>query len=245
MSSPAPVVRIEHLIKDYAADWRGRTLRAVDDVTLTVAPGTICALVGANGSGKSTTLKIAAALVHPTGGVCTIDGLSPAAATRAGRVAYLPEETLLPDFVAVAEFLERLAVIGGASRHEATTAAARALDQVGLTQLAARATQHLSKGQRQRLGLAQALLRDPAVLLLDEPTSGLDLRAQVEVRAILGAQRAAGRTVVLSSHDAAHLEELCDQFVVLERGRVVFDGNRADLTARGGLERIQLEATEA
>ncbi len=243
MVSPAPAVRIERLTKSYAVDWRGRTLAALDSVTLSLARGTICALVGANGSGKSTTLKICAGLVHATSGACAIDGCEPAAAAREGRVAYLPEETILPDFVGAAEFLARLAMIGGCSRCDADEAAARVLAQVGLPALAGRATAQLSKGQRQRLGLAQALLRNPAVLLLDEPTSGLDVRAQVEVRDLLAAQRAAGRTVVLSSHDSPHLEELCDQFVVLERGRIVFEGDRAAVAARGGLERIQLEAS--
>ncbi|MBX3735415.1 MAG: ABC transporter ATP-binding protein [Candidatus Didemnitutus sp.] len=245
MSSLAPAVRIERLTKSYAGDWRGRTQRALDSVTLHVARGTICALVGANGSGKSTTLKICAGLAHATSGSCEVDGRKPAVAAREGRVAYLPEETILPDFVAASEFLASLAMIGGCSRREAREAAARALAQVGLSALAERAAAQLSKGQRQRLGLAQALLRDPAVLLLDEPTSGLDVRAQVEVRSLLVAQRAAGRTVVLSSHDAPHLEELCDRFVVLERGRLVFEGDRAAVAARGGLEQIQLEASEA
>jgi len=245
MFSPAPAVRIERLTKAYATDWRGRTVRAVDGVTLSVARGTICALVGANGSGKSTTLKICAGLVHASAGTCVIDGREPGAAARAGKVAYLPEETVLPDFVAVAEFLQCLAMIGGRDRRAATEVAARALHQVGLAGLADRATLQLSKGQRQRLGLAQALLRDPMVLLLDEPTSGLDVRAQAEVRTILAAQRDAARTIVLSSHDASHLEEFCDQFVVLERGRVVFDGDCAAVAARGGLERIQWEAAEA
>lgn len=242
MSSPAPAVRIERLTKRYAADWRGRTAVALDSVTLAVAPGTICALVGANGSGKSTLLKICGGLVRATSGACVIDGRTPAAAALAGDVAYLPEETIWPDFVAASEFLERLATIGGLNRRDAADAAARALARVGLAALAGREAAQLSKGQRQRLSLAQALLRDSTVLLLDEPTSGLDVRSQAEVRAILVAQRQAGRTVVLSSHDSSHWEELCDQFVVLERGRVVFDGDRAAVATRGGLERIQWEA---
>jgi ABC-2 type transport system ATP-binding protein len=160
-------------------------------------------------------------------------------------VAYLPEETLLPDFGTAREFLQRLATIGGSDRSEAAVAVESALAQTGLATLAAQPLGFFSKGQRQRLGLAQALLRAPEVLLLDEPSSGLDPRAQAALRDLIEAQRTAGRTVVLSAHFLPHLETLCDQFVVLERGRVLFDGDRAAVAGRGGLERIYLEAAPA
>jgi ABC-type multidrug transport system ATPase subunit len=245
MNSAAPAVRLQNVAKDYALDWRGRRVRALDGVSFTVAPGRICGLVGANGSGKSTTLKLCAGLVRASSGTCEVAGLAPADAVERGHVAYLPEETLLPDFDGAADFLQRLARVGGMDAPNAESAAERVLTQTGLAALARRPLATFSKGQRQRLGLAQALLREPTVLLLDEPASGLDPRAQAELRALLVAQRTEGRTVLLSAHFLPQLSELCDEFVVLDRGRVIFNGDRASVAARGGLERIYLEANPA
>lgn len=241
LAPDAPALRLERLVKDYALDWRGRTARALDGITFTVARGTLCALVGANGSGKSTTLKLCAGLLRATGGRCEIAGVSPVEAVRAGRVAYLPEETLLPDFDSAREFLRRLAAIADLRPAAADAAIESTLAQTGLATVASQRLTTLSKGQRQRLGLAQALLRAPEVLLLDEPASGLDPRALMELRALLATQRAEGRAVVLSAHFLPHLDELCDQFVVFSCGRVIFDGDRSAVAARGGLERIHLE----
>ncbi|MBI2514529.1 MAG: ABC transporter ATP-binding protein [Opitutae bacterium] len=245
LPSGAPALRLERVVKDFALDWRGRTARALDDVTLSVARGAICALVGANGSGKSTLLKLCAGLVAATRGRCEIAGLAPRAAVRRGLVAYLPEETLLPDFGSAREFLRRLALVGGLESRAADAAVEDALAQTDLVDIAMRPLASLSKGQRQRVGLAQALLRSPGLLLLDEPASGLDPRAQAALRALLATQRAAGRTVVLSAHFLPHCEELCDQFVLFDRGRVLFDGDGEVVVARGGLEQIYLDATPA
>lgn len=242
-SADTPAVRLERLVKHYPVDWRGRTVRALDEVSFTVRRGTICALVGANGSGKSTTLKLCAGLGRATRGSCAVMDCDPVDAMRAGQVGYLPEETLLPDFDDAQEFLGRLAALGGLAGPEAVKAVDAALEQAGLTEIATQPLGALSKGQRQRVGLAQALLRQPDVLLLDEPASGLDPRGQAALRELMAAQRAAGRTVVFSAHFLPHLDEWCDQIVLLERGRVVFDGERAAVVARGGLERIFLEAT--
>ncbi|WP_415907515.1 ABC transporter ATP-binding protein [Oleiharenicola sp. Vm1] len=240
MNSPldAPAVWLERLVKDYASDWRGGRVRALDGVTLAVARGSVCALVGANGSGKSTALKLCAGLVRPTAGGCRVAGLTPAEAARCGRVAYLPEETLLPDFDSARGFLRRLAAIGGIDGAAAGAAVETALAQTGLAALADRPLATFSKGQRQRVGLAQALLRGPDILLLDEPASGLDPHAQAALQALIVRQRALGRTVVLTAHFLTPLEEFCDQFVLLHGGRVIFEGSRAAVTARGGLERI-------
>lgn len=245
LAPDAPAVQLERLVKEYALDWRGRMARALDGVTFAVARGTVCALIGANGSGKSTTLKLCAGLLRATGGRCEVAGLTPVEAVRAGRVAYLPEETLLPDFDSAREFLRRLTAIADLAPDVAGKAVEDALARTGLGAVASRRLTTLSKGQRQRLGLAQALLRSPEILLLDEPVSGLDPRAQRELHALIAGQRADGRTVLLSGHFLPHLEELCDQFVVLDRGRVIFDGDRTAMAARGGLERIHLEEASA
>lgn len=242
-SPDAPAVRLERLVKRYPVDWRGQTVVALDEVSFVVRRGTICALVGANGSGKSTTLKLCAGLGRATRGSCVVMGREAGDALRAGLVGYLPEETLLPEFDGAREFLNRLAVLGGRTTLDAARTVEETLVQAGLAEVATQPLGALSKGQRQRVGLAQALLRQPDVLLLDEPASGLDPRGQAALCELMAAQRSAGRTIVFSAHFLPHVEELCDQIVVLERGRVLFDGDRAAVATRGGIERIFLEAT--
>lgn len=227
--------------KSYVLDWRGTRVAALCDLTLEVRAGAICALVGPNGSGKSTTLKLAAGLLRADRGECCVAGLAPTEAVQAGLVAYLPEETAMPEFDTTTSWLERLAEIGGLSAAAAKTAAQHALAEVRLEALADRPCGALSKGQRQRLGLAQAILREAAVLLLDEPMTGLDPRAQNELIAALQRLRAGGRTIVLSAHFLPQLAVLCDQFAVLDRGRVIFTGDQAAVADLGGLEALYLE----
>lgn len=230
--------------KSYALDWRGNSVPALQGFSLSVQRGTICALVGANGSGKSTALKIAAGLMRADRGQCVVGGLSPKDAAREGLVACLPEEAPVPDFDTVTEWLQRLAEIGGVRGAAARDRVAHALHEVGLAELAQRPCDKLSKGQRQRVGIAQAILRGAELLLLDEPMTGLDPRAQAEISALLQRQRASGRTIVLSAHFLPQLEKFCERFAVVDRGRVVFEGDAADVVRGGGLERVYLEASE-
>lgn len=219
--------------KDYVVDWRGARHAALRGVSFTVRRGTVCALVGPNGSGKSTTLKLAAGLTCPTAGTCTVRG----------RIGYLPESPGLPGYLTARALLAELAALDGGAAVVRRETVARAMAQAGLADAADRRVGELSQGMRQRLGLAQALLGEPAVLLLDEPAAGLDPRAAAQLAAVIAAQRAAGRTVVLSSHFLPQVAELADQVVLLERGAALFVGTRADVAARGGLERIYLEET--
>lgn len=227
--------------KSYALNWQGRRVVALRDFTLRLQPGSFCALVGANGSGKTTALKLAAGLLRPDRGECWVDGLTPTAAAQAGRVAYLPEVAGTPAFDSVREWLVRLAEIGGLTQEQATEAARVALIEVGLETLADRPCRALSKGQRQRLGLAQATLRAARLLLLDEPGSGLDPRALADLAETLRRQRQSGRAVLLTAHASSPLVELCDQIVLLAEGRVLFSGDRAAVDARGGIETLYLE----
>lgn len=245
MSNPPAALRFTNVRKDYVTDWRGRRWRALDEVSFSVAGGSICALVGPNGAGKSTLLKLAAGLTWPTGGACGIAGVSPAEAARTRVVGYLPEHAQLPAHLTAAEALLAVGQLIGLTRDEARAAGAQALDEMRLADIATRRLADLSRGQRQRIGLAQAMLGRPRVLLLDEPASALDPRAVAELGAWLAARRAAGTTVLLSSHFLPQLEGLCDQFVLLERGRVVFDAGRAAVQAAGGLTQAFLDRTAA
>ncbi len=226
--------------KDYATDWRGGRWRALEQLSFSVPRGTICALVGPNGSGKSTALKICAGLSVVTSGNCTVAGLEPEVAAAAGKLGYQAEDTVLPDFVTGRAMLERVGQIAGLSAPAAERSATELLERVGLTDAATRRVGTYSKGMRQRLGLALALLADPEVLLLDEPAAGLDPRAAVTLANIIDGERKRGRTVLLTSHFLPQVEELCDSFVVLERGRSLFVGSRAAVAARGGLQQLYL-----
>lgn len=242
MTSAQPLaIRAESLVKNYQTDWTGRRRRALDGVSFGVARGRVVGLVGPNGSGKSTTLKILAGLVKADGGRCEIQEQPVLQAIRRGLVGYLPDSLGLPGYLTGREFLEELARLSGlADIHNKIT---DALSSVGLANEGDRRVGSYSKGMRQRLGLAQTVLGDPAVILLDEPASGLDPRAAEKLGEAICQLRGKGRTVLLSSHFLPQVEEWCDQLVLLEGGRVVFDGGSAEVAMAGGLQNLYLERT--
>jgi ABC-type multidrug transport system ATPase subunit len=239
----APAIRAESLVKSFVTDWRGRRWRALDGVDFVVARGAVCGLIGPNGSGKSTTLRILSGLTEPDQGRAEILGLDAAEAVRRGRVGYLPDLPALPGFFRGGALLTHLARLSGMSLAAATGAADRALAQTGLVGAAERRIAEYSKGMRQRLGLAQALLGEPEIVLLDEPASGLDPRAIDQLGRIVRGLGDRGRTVILTSHFLPQAEEICDQVVMLDHGRVLFAGPRHAVLAAGGLHRIFLEGT--
>jgi len=244
MTSAQPLaIRAESLVKYYQTDWKGRRRRALAGVSFGVLRGCVCGLVGPNGSGKSTTLKLLAGLLKPDAGRCEIHQESAEAARRRGRVGYLPEALGLPEYLSGREFLRGLAQLSGQPEIEELVSSALLL--VGLEAEGGRRVGEYSKGMRQRLGLAQAVLGDPPVVLLDEPASGLDPRAAAQLGAAIAQLRAQGRTVLLSSHFLPQAEEWCDQVVMLEKGHLVFNGSIATVAESGGLDQLYLERTDA
>jgi ABC-2 type transport system ATP-binding protein len=240
---PRMGIRVESLSKSYATDWRGRHWRALDGVSFAVPRGTVCGLIGPNGSGKSTTLKILAGLTSPDASRAEIMGVPAGDAVRRGLVGYLPDQPALPGFVSGRALLVHLARLGGRSARAAATAADMALETTGLADAATRRVSEYSKGMRQRLGLAQTFLHEPEVLLLDEPVSGLDPRATEQLGRMIRELAHRGPTILLASHFLPQLEELCDQVVLLDRGRVLFAGSRDAADRAGGLHRLFLERT--
>jgi ABC-2 type transport system ATP-binding protein len=242
MTSAHPLaIRAESLVKNYQTDWKGRRRRALAGVSFGVKRGCVCGLIGPNGSGKSTTLKILAGLLRLDAGRCEIEGQSVAQAIHRGLVGYLPESLGLPDYLTGEEFLRDFAQLAGLPGIEEKIASALAL--VGLVAEGKRHVGEYSKGMRQRLGLAQAVLGDQAVVLLDEPASGLDPRAAAQLGVAIRHLRTQGRTVLLSSHFLPQAEEWCDQLVLLDRGRIVFNGTCAEVLVSGGLQNLYLERT--
>ncbi len=209
------MIEVEHLTKRYGG------FTALHDVTFQVGRGEVVGFLGPNGAGKSTTMRILCGCIGASSGVARVAGHdvleSPDAVKR--RIGYLPEVPPLYPTMRVGEFVRFAAEIKGVE--DPSTATARALDRVGLTSVADRVIDHLSKGYRQRVGIAQALVHDPEVLVLDEPTSGLDPAQRKEIRDLLEELAAGERTVILSTHVLAEVEAVCERVVIINRGRVV------------------------
>ncbi|MDR3068047.1 MAG: ABC transporter ATP-binding protein [Cellulomonas sp.] len=197
------------------------SVRAVDGATFTVPSGAVTALIGPNGSGKTTLLLILAGLLAASSGQVEVAGADPRHVTTRRRIGWMPDEFGTWDALTPTEILVTFAQAYGLAKAPARARAEALLDQLHLTELAAAPARVLSRGQKQRLGLARALVHDPDVLLLDEPASGLDPRSRIELRQTLRALADQGKTVLLSSHILAELEDVYDQAVFLDRGRTV------------------------
>ncbi|MEZ5123432.1 MAG: ABC transporter ATP-binding protein [Solirubrobacterales bacterium] len=218
---------------------RGLTKRygattALDGVDLQVEPGELVGLLGPNGAGKSTLVKIACGLVRPSDGEAQVAGAPAGSAAARAATGYLAELFRFPDWARADEVLalhQRLARSdGGAQERE------RLLGRVGLRGEGGRRMDQMSKGMQQRLGIAQALVGAPQLVLLDEPTSALDPAGRRTVRDLLVELRGQGIGVLLNSHLLSEIELVCDRVVIVDRGRVVAQGRPADLTAPGGVE---------
>ncbi len=198
-------------------------VRAVDGITFTAPAGAVTALIGPNGSGKTTLLLLLSGLLAPDEGIAKIAGYDVATHNLAARsqIGWMPDVFGTWDALTCTEILSTFAHAYGLDRAATGRRVAEVLELVHLSEFADRSARVLSRGQKQRLGLARALVHDPAVLLLDEPASGLDPRSRVELRDLLREFAAQGKTVLVSSHVLAELEELYDHAVFLSRGRTV------------------------
>jgi len=227
------------------AEKRYGALTALTATSLALAAGEMLALVGHNGAGKTTLMKLILGLIRPSAGTVRVFGTDPAgregAAARA-RIGFLPESVSFAGAMTGHEILRFYLALRG----EAATAAGPLLERVGLAQAAGRRISTYSKGMRQRLGLAQALIGRPAVLLLDEPTTGLDPTLRQTFYDTVAELRDEGCAVLLSSHALAELEHRADRVAILERGRLVAHGRLAELRRAAGLAaRIRVALPEA
>ncbi len=211
-------------------------LQALDGLYLRVAPGDILGLIGPNGAGKTTTLRILAGLLAPDEGSVTIDGLDLARSGRSARrqIGYMPEDFGLYDDLLVWEYLDFYADCYGIPGADRLGLIADLLDLVDLTGKRDTNVDGLSRGMRQRLCLAHALIHDPAVLILDEPASGLDPRARVELREILRTLATQGKAIVISSHILSELAEVCTTLAILNHGRLVASGSLSEIAEQAG-----------
>ncbi len=209
----------------------GRTL-AVDGLSLSVEQGEIFGLLGPNGAGKTTTLKMMLGLIRPDGGSVRLFGRPPGDAATRRRLGFLPENPYFYDYLTAAEFLDLYGRLQGLGAAERKRTVAAAIERVGLSGRENTALRKFSKGMIQRLGLAQAIQHGPELVILDEPMSGLDPIGRREVRDLILAQRAAGKTVFFSSHILQDAEMLCDRVAILFKGRLRSIGKLDDLVSR-------------
>ena len=234
------MIEVSHLTKQY-----GNHL-AVDDVSFTVADGQICGLLGPNGAGKSTIMNILTGYLSATSGQVTVAGhpLPEEADAAKACVGYLPEQPPLYPEMTVQEYLTFAAELKGVKKAERKEQVCRAARRTGLEAVLPRLIRSLSKGYKQRVGIAQALLGSPRLIILDEPTVGLDPAQVIEIRKLI---RELGRahTVILSSHTLSEVQAVCRQILILSKGHLAAAGSLEELTADGkSLEEVFLELTD-
>ena len=212
---------------------------ALDGLSFAVGPGAVVGLLGPNGAGKTTAIRVLTTILAPTAGTFRTAGIPD---TRPNdirrRVGVLPESAGYPPQQTGMEYLVYHARLYGRSRAGAQAAAAARLQDVGLADDGGRLIDHYSRGMRQRLGIARALVHDPEVAFLDEPTLGLDPQAQAQILgSVRRIARTRGATVILSTHDLAEVEDICTHVLILRRGRLIADGTVAEVTRRAAAPR--------
>ncbi len=226
------MIEVEKLTREYGA------LKAVDDLSFAVGKGEIVGFLGPNGAGKSTTMRILAGSLGATHGTARIGGFDVAHHPQKVQriIGYLPESPPLYTDMTVSAYLRYCARLKRAK--DPKGGAERAITRVGLGDVAHRLIGHLSKGFRQRVGVAQALVHDPEVLVLDEPSSGLDPSQRVEIRRLVQELAQGDVTVILSTHILPEVEAICDRVIILHEGRIVAQDTLASLSASSGAVRI-------
>lgn len=215
------VIETKGLSKIYESSFRGQDVHALKGLDLSVRAGEIFAYLGPNGSGKTTTIKMLLGLIFPTGGTIEILGQRDIASAKVRRnIGYLPEGAYYPDFLRGEEILRYYGQLYGLRGAELTRRIGEVLEEVGMAHAQRRLLRGYSKGMRQRIGLAQALISDPQILILDEPTTGLDPIARKEMRDILARLRDRGKTLMISSHELLEVELISDRAGILYQGEL-------------------------
>lgn len=233
------MVEVSHLSKNYGSH------PAIRDLTFSVADGQVYGLLGPNGAGKSTIMNILTSYLAPTGGEVKVAGFSlPEQAQQAKAcVGYLPEQPPLYPEMTVQEYLDFAAELKGVKKAERKEQVRSAARRTGLEKVLPRLIRSLSKGYRQRVGIAQALLGSPKLIILDEPTVGLDPAQVIEIRKLIR-ELGQAHTVILSSHILSEVQAVCQQVLILSKGRLAASGSLQELTADGrSLEEVFLELT--
>jgi ABC-2 type transport system ATP-binding protein len=241
-SGAETVISVRGLTKVFKDFWGRPKARAVDNVDFEVRRGEVFGLLGPNGSGKSTTVKLMLGLLYPTKGHIEVFGHSPRHVATKSRIGYLPEESYLYRYLNSHETLDFFGNLFHLPKGDRENRAEQLLEMVGLSQTRMRAVGEFSKGMQRRIGLAQALINDPDLVILDEPTSGLDPIGCREVKDLILALARRGKTVILSSHLLSDVEDVCDRVVIYYGGRIQAMGTLKELLATPDAVRITTPA---
>lgn len=247
MSSPNPtdsevIIRVSNLKKQFEVGFRRRRVQAVKGISFEVRKGRSFGFLGPNGSGKTTTIKMVTGLIFPSAGELSVLGGPPSVAAARQRFGFLPENPSFHDHLTGREVCNFAGQLKGLRGSAVAIETQRVLETVKLAYAADLQTRRYSKGMVQRLGIAQALVGDPELVILDEPTSGLDPTGRRDVKDLIQRLRAAGKTLFFSTHIIADVEEICDDVVVMMRGEVVRAGSVDQLMA-GEAEEFEVVAS--
>jgi len=223
------VIRISNLTKVYRDFWGRKKVRAVNSLSLDVHKGEVFGLLGPNGSGKTTTLKLLLGLLFPTEGEISVLGAPASNVEKNERIGYLPEESYLYRFLNAEETLDFYGRLFKMSRSQRKERAAELIEMVGLKDARRRQLKEYSKGMTRRIGLAQALINNPDLVMLDEPTSGLDPIGTREMKDLILKLRDEGKTIVMCSHLLADVQDVCDRIAILYAGELKEMGRVEDL----------------
>ena len=237
-----PYIQTFKVTKVFRDFWRREKVAAVRELDLEVRPNEVLGLLGPNGSGKSTTIKMVLGLLYPTHGFIRVFGKRPTDVSIKARIGFLPEESYLYPFLNAWETLDYYGRLFKQPRPQRRQRVEMLLDMVGLTQVAYRRVGEYSKGMQRRIGLAQALINDPDLLILDEPTSGLDPLGTKQVKDLIQQLARRGKTIVLSSHLLSDVEDVCDRVAILYGGRLRSSGTVNELLSQHGLTQIISES---
>jgi len=238
-------ISIKGLTKDFSVGMRGLKLRAVDDLNLEVGDNEIFGLLGPNGCGKSTTIKVILGLLDASAGECEIYGKPSHAVAARHSVGFLPEAPYFYRYLSGRELVRFYARICGVSHARIAAQVDEVIELVGMTEAAYRRVGTYSKGMLQRIGLAQALVHDPQLVILDEPTAGVDPLGSAAIAEIIRELKRRGKTVLLSSHLLAQIEGLCDRVAILHRGKLVREGRVDDLVQETDAQSLVVQGLSA
>lgn len=245
MNSNHSAISIRNLTKDFPVGMRGVKLRAIDNLNLEIRDNEIFGLLGPNGSGKSTTIKIILGLLEASSGQCEIYDMPSNTVIARNSVGFLPEAPYFYRYLSGRELVRFYARICGVKRKNVKKRVDEVIEMVDLTEAANRRVGNYSKGMLQRIGLAQALVHDPQLIILDEPTAGVDPIGSAAIAKIIRELKRRGKTVLLCSHLLAQIEGLCDRVAILHRGKLIRMGKVEDLVKEKNTQSLVVQNLSA